>query len=211
MVAMSTTSCATPPRTTRLVLALSAVGSLAATAACGGATGAEPSLEPSTVYVTLEQSPSAPAAPPAEPSTEAAPTASAEPSGDPAALPKQDRGHDVAYIGERRDTPDGVVLTFDRLTVNGVDDATLAGTGVPVTVDDGAKFSNQTVRFYEVGVSPDARFFLTTCTATDAGPSISSEPVELDAFLAAPSLPGTAVSFQYADGLLVRGETNPRC
>jgi hypothetical protein len=210
MVVMSTTPRATSRPTSRPALALAAAASLAVTA-CGGGAGAEPSLAPSTVYVTLEPSVSASAEPSAEPSTQAAPSASAEPSGDPAALPKQERGYDVVYIGERRDTPDGVVLTFDRLTVNGVDDATLAANGAPVTVDDGSKFTNQAERFYEVGVSPDARFFLTTCTATDAGPSISSEPVELDAFLAAPSLPGTAVSFEYGEGLLVRGETNPRC
>jgi hypothetical protein len=183
---------------------------------CGDDAGTEPSVVPSTVTVTLEESPGASAEPTAEtsaePTTGATPSASAEPSGDPAALPKQERGYDVVYITDRADTPDGTVLTFDRLTVVGVDDAVLAAEGAPLTVDDGSKFTNQAVRLYEVGVSPEARFFLTTCTAVESGPpSISSQPVDLDRFLEDPSLEGTAVTFEYGDGLLVRAETNPRC
>ena len=62
-----------------------------------------------------------------------------------------------------------------------------------------------------VGVSPAARFYLTTCTATPSGPTIASESVDLDTFLAAPGLSGTAVSLVYVDGLVDRAETNPRC
>lgn len=181
----------------------------------------EPTVAPSTVTVTA--SPGATAAPtgPTDGGTVAGTASStvppastepsAEPSGDPAALPKQDRGHDVGYLGEATVTPDGTVLSFDRLTVDGVDDAVLASEGTPVRVDDGEAFSNQTERFYEVGVSPEARFFVTTCTAGESGPTIASDRVDLDAFLGDPAVDGAAVTFVYEDGLLVRAETNPRC
>lgn len=181
-------------------------------AGCGG-TGQQP--EPVRSTVTVTAAPSAPASasgPPPEASSPA-PTAepSAEPSGDPAALPKQDRGFDVAFLRGRTDTPDGVVLQIDRLTVVGVADEDLAAAGTPVVVDDGTRFTNQAERLYDVGVAPTARFFLTTCAPGESGPSISSEPVDLDTFLAAPGLDGTAVTLRYADGLLDRAETNPRC
>ena len=142
---------------------------LALLAGCGAVAG-EPSAAPSTVTVTAstpagdpgQASPAASAAP----SAPSSPEPSATPSGDPAALPRQERGHDVAYVAGRTDTPDGVVLSIDRLTVVGVADEQLAASGTPVRVDDGGAFTNQATRLYDVGVSPDARFFLTTCAAT---------------------------------------------
>ncbi len=208
------------PRAARVLPPLAAVALLSGCNASGGTV-----VTPATVTVTATPSVQAaapatgtapatgeatapPSAPASEPSGDAA---SATPSGDPAALPRQERTYDVGYLGERTDTPDGTVLTLDRLTVAGVDDAELAEQGTPVRVDDGEVFSNQREQFYEVGVSPEARFFVTTCVAAEAGPSITSDRVDLDTFLADPSLDGTAVSFEYADGLLVRAETNPRC
>ncbi len=182
-----------------------------------GCADGEPTVTPSTVTVTA--SPEVTSAPtePTDGGTDAGaasstvPTASAEPSGDPAALPRQDRGHDVGYLGEATVTPDGTVLTFDRLTVAGVDDDVLATEGTPVRIDDGEAFSNQTERYYEVGVSPEARFFVTTCSAGESGPAIASDRVDLDAFLGDPAVAGSAVTFVYEDGLLVRAETNPSC
>lgn len=180
---------------------------------CGDTLGAQPAPSPSTVFVTLEPTeqpePTADLVPESTPPVSAGPTQ--EPSGDPEALPRQNRGFDVLLVDERTDTDDGTVLSFDRLTVVGLDDGRLASEGTEVRVDDGDAFANQTVTFYEVGVSPDARFFLTTCTATGSGPSISSEGVGLEAFLAAPGLAETAVTVTYDAGLLVRAETNPRC
>lgn len=199
---------AAPGRRTTLlaVLALAAAG-------CGGDAAPEPVR--STVTVTASPSAAGSQAPSAaassDPSVASSVAPSEEPSGDPAALPRLDRGFDVAYVRGRTDTPDGVVLQVDRLTVVGLSDEELAASGTPVVVDDGSRFTNQAERLYDVGVSPTARFFVTTCTAGGSGPTISSEPVDLDTFLAAPGLDGTAVSFRYADGLVERGETNPRC
>ena len=176
---------------------------------CGTGVG-EPVAAPSTVTVTAgEPAPSGPAAAPVSPAPVAAPTAPAP--GEPARLPRQERGHDVALVTGRTDTPDGVVLSIDRLTVVGVADEELAASGAPVRVDDGTAFANQTQKLYEAGVSPQARFFLTTCTATPSGPTIASDSVDLDTFLAAGTLDGTAVTLDYVDGLVDRGETNPRC
>ena len=60
-------------------------------------------------------------------------------------------------------------------------------------------------------MSPEARFFVTTCTAAESGPTIAIDRVGLDAFLEDPALEGAAVTFVYEDGLVVRAETNPRC
>ena len=195
------------PAPLRSVAAWSAPLALLALAGCGTGIG-EPVAGPSTVTVTAEEAtPSASAPAPSAPSAE--PTA--VPAADPARLPKQERGHDVAYVATRTDTPDGVVLSIDRLTVVGVPDEELAASGTPVRVDDGTAFTNQAQKLYDVGVSPQARFFLTTCTATPSGPTIASESVDLDTFLAAPEIAGTAVSLVYVDGLVDRAETNPRC
>ncbi len=207
---------ARPPLALLLVLAVPAG---LAVAGCGDAA---PDVTPVTVTVTAAPSPASPAssvgstgsAAAAAPSASAAPSAEAspEPSVDLAALPRLERGYDVALVEGTSSAGGGTVLSIDRLTVAGLDDAVLASEGTDVYVDEGDRFSNQTVRFYEVGVSPEARFFLTTCERDGSGqPAISSSPVDLAQFLAAPGLDGTAVTLVYEDGLVVRGETNPRC
>lgn len=179
-------------------------------AGCGTGVG-EPVTAPSTVTVTTaEPSPSGSGTAPVSPAA-AAPEPTAPAPGDPARLPRQERGHDVAFITGRTDTPDGVVLSIDRLTVVGVADEDLAAAGVPVRVDDGTVFTNQAQNLYEVGVSPRARFFRTTCTATPSGPTFASTSVDLDTFVDPGTLQGSAVTLDYVDGLVDRGETNPRC
>lgn len=190
----------------RSVVAWTLPVALLALAGCGAA--GEPSASPSTVTVTAGDPAPSSSAPPSPPPS-AMP--SAAPAADPARLPKQERGFDVAFVAGRTDTPDGVVLSIDRLTVVGVTDEVLAASGTPVRVDDGAQFTNQAQNLYEVGVSPQARFFLTTCAASPSGPTIASQSVDLDTFLADPGIGQTAVSLAYVDGLVDRAETNPRC
>lgn len=203
------------PRTGAVVVpAVVVPAALLVLAGCGGSSDPEPSTAPATVTVTASvPAPDAGASETpggvATPSADA--SASAAPSGDPAALPRQERGHDVVLVASHEATPAGVVLTFDRLTVVGVPDEQLAAGGTPIRVDDGTAFTNQAQRLYEAGVSPQARFYLTTCTRTASGPTIASEEVDVDTFLADPGLQGTAVSLRYADGLVERAETNPRC
>lgn len=139
----------------------------------------------------------------------APPSGAAPPSQTP--IPTIDRAHDAAFIVSSRTQAETLVLSIDRLTVAGVDDAALAANGIPVAPDPGDRFGNQREALYDVGVAAGAVFVVTTCSrAPDGTVATSSKPLTGGDFLA--SVPADApVIITYTDGLLTRAEVNPRC
>jgi len=175
---------------------------LAFVTATGCGSGGDEGTTPVTVTFTRTPSPTDD---PSASSVAAAPVSSR-----PVVVPATDRAFDAGLVAASRTQDDTLVLAIDRLTVAGIDDATLAATGALVEPDPGDRFGNQRVALYEVGVSPDAVFVVTTCTRGAEGVAVESAPVTAEEFLATVSL-DTPVIFQYTAGVVSRAEVNPRC
>jgi hypothetical protein len=177
----------------RLVLVLVSV--TAASGALAGC-GSEDPAPQSTVTV-----------PAPEPST-----TSSEPQGGDV----KGRSHDVGTIVAVDGADDDLVLTLDRWTLTGVDDATLAKDGAPVVPHSGERFANQNAeRTYRVPVAQDAVLVVNECQPpfTPGGtPGLSSRQAALDEFLAQPERKDQVVLLTYSvEGELVQLDTDPRC
>jgi hypothetical protein len=147
-------------------------------------------------------------------------TATTEPTATPTTeLPEggdvEGRNHDVGTITGVEEAGGKQVLTLDRWTLVGVDDATLSRDGAPVEPYSGERFTNQnTDRTYTVPVAADAVLVVNECQPTAAGggsPGLSSRRGELTEFLAQPDLEEKVVLLTYEDGELVQLDTDPHC
>ena len=134
-----------------IAAALCAVSALAATA-CGGS--GDTSGAPVTVTVT--------------PTVTATPEPSASKTKQPEA-PKSDvvgRGYDFGTITGVDTVAGTEVVTLDRWTFKGLDDAKLARDGVPLAPFKGRPFENQNDTLtYDIPVTEDARILYHHCTA----------------------------------------------
>ena len=135
----------------QIAAALCAVSALALTA-CGGS--GDTSGAPVTVTVT--------------PTVTATPKASTSTAKKPEA-PQSDvvgRGYDFGTVTGLDTVAGTEVITLDRWTFKGLDDAKLARGGVPLAPYKGRPFENQNDKLtYDIPVSADARILYHHCTA----------------------------------------------
>lgn len=141
----------------------------------------------------------------------ASPTATETEGGD-----VRGRAHDVGTITDVRHVDTRLLLTLDRWTVNGMDDATLAAEGAPIVPHTDDRFANQNAeKTYAVPVARDAVLVVNECQppATPGGvPGLTSRRGDLEEFLAQPGLADQVVLLTYnRDGELVQLDTDPRC
>jgi hypothetical protein len=134
-----------------IAAALVALSALAATG-CGGS--GDTGGAPVTVTVT--------------PTVTATPTPSTSKAEEPEA-PKSDvvgRGYDFGTVTALDTVAGTEVITLDRWTFKGLDDAKLARDGVPLAPFTGRPFQNQNDKLtYDIPVAADARILYHHCTA----------------------------------------------
>lgn len=185
-----------PTRAPRIVLV--AVAAAALSAVLAGCSGGGSAASGETVTVTATTAPTA------------SPTADLPEGGD-----VDGRNHDVGNIVDVVEAGNRQVLTLDRWTLVGVDDATLSRDGAPVKPYSGDRFTNQnTERTYAVPVAASAVLVVNECrpaTTAGAAPGLSSRRGDLAKFLAAPDVGSSVVLLTYDDGELVQLDTDPRC
>ena len=179
---------------------LAVLGVLLATAACGGSNGAANVPTPSGT--TGGAATSSPAT--SRPSTGNAANAVSTVKG---------RKHDAGVIVSSKRAGGLTVLVLNRYTVKGLSDAKLAADGAPLSPHSDTRFSDQNKgKTYTVPVNPTAVFVINTCDKSGSTPTMSSAPVTLAAFLAAPGRAKTVVLLTYAAaGHLLRLDTDPAC
>lgn len=139
------------------------------------------------------------------------PTAAEEQGGD-----VDDRSFDVGtVVGSRKRPDDTLVLSLDRWTVQGVDDATLARQGIEVVPHTGDRYTNQNhEKTYDVPVAADVQVVFNECvppSAPGAAPGLTSRPGTIEDFLRMPGRDSEVVLLAYTDGELTRLDTDPRC
>lgn len=145
------------------------------------------------------------------PSTTSPTTAAEEQGGD-----VDDRSFDVGtVVGSRKRPDDTLVLSLDRWTVQGVDDATLARQGIEVVPHAGDRYTNQNQeKTYDVPVAADVQVVFNECvppSAPGAAPGLRSRPGTIEDFLRMPGRDSEVVLLAYTDGELTRLDTDPRC
>lgn len=139
--------------------AAAVLGGAAALSLLAGCGDGSPEADVVTVTVTPSSAAATTTPPPAEP--EAASTPPGSPTSDVVG-----RSYDFGSPVGVRSEGGTMVLTLDRWTYKGIDDADLAASGVPLTPFTGRPFLNQNAELdYDIPVSPDARILYHHCVA----------------------------------------------
>jgi hypothetical protein len=185
-----------PTDVPRIVLAAVAAGTV--TAVLAGCSGGGNPASGETVTVTATTEPTASA------------TTDVPEGGD-----VDGRKHDVGTIVDVAEVGGQQVLTLDRWTLVGVDDAALSRVGAPVQPYSGERFTNQnTERTYTVPVAAGSVLVVNECrppATPGAAPGLTSRRGDLADFLTGPDVGSAVVLLTYDDGELVQLDTDPRC
>lgn len=85
------------------------------------------------------------------------------------------RKFDIGTIVKVKNDAGVPVIIFDRWSVRGISDSTVAKEGVPIRVHSDAPYENQNTKVtYRIPVAQDATFIYTHCTAIDQPPVLKS-------------------------------------
>jgi hypothetical protein len=141
----------------------------------------------------------------------------------PSTPPPEEQGGDVdnrsydvgTVVGSHKRQDGTLVLSLDRWTVKGVDDATLARRGIELVPHPGDRYVNQNhEKTYDVPVADDVLVVFNECVPPSepgAAPGLASRPGTMEEFLRMPGRDSEVVLLAYTDGELIRLDTDPRC
>jgi hypothetical protein len=176
-----------------------AVLTITLTSGCGSSVS--PSAAPVTVTVTPTVTATAPATSSATSPTSTAAAVHSDVVG---------RHYDLGTIVRVTTSAGTPVLVFDRWTVTGTPDSTLARDGVPIRVHSDAPFENQNTRTtFRIPVAPDATFTYHHCVAVDE--PMQSRSVTLQQLAAVDRSENVVLLRLDESGRVTRADNDPAC
>lgn len=120
------------------------------------------------------------------------------------------RKFDLGTIVKVKNDAGAPVIVFDRWSVKGISDSTVAEQGVPIRVHSDAPYENQNTRVtYRIPVAQDATFIYTHCSAIDQPPVQKSST--LNDFARLPDSEDVVLLTLNPEGQAYKAQNDPAC